>query len=579
MIITDKKIRIYLYRLLYKKRILLLYSIIVMLLGTFLSLGFLWALKIIVDVAIPQRKMDVFFLGMVILIVLPILSTFLISVATMINTTIGGFVTDDLRKTMFNKIITLSPGVINKFKTGDLVGRLTRSCGEIGEVFIKDELLPALSSLFMFVGIIGFMCFLNWQLAMISLIMVPLIIIASKFLGRKSEEKTKQLFMILSKADAYFTELITGIKTVQMYTQEIYEQNYMEEWIHKHRKIRNQTNMIRVWCMDILNRFEQSFGIGIIFTVGAWKVMNDELTIGALIAFTIYIPQLYNAVEKIQRAYVGMSRVKPALQQIQEVLDVSDKIIDLPNACATKRVKGIVEFKNISFCYSKNRGKVNNINFSIYPNETVGIVGPTGGGKSTLLDLLMRFYDPDNGEICIDGKNLDKYRLSDIRKNISFVSQDIFLWNKSIRENFEYAKPDATFEEMEQATKKAQIDQFICQLPSGYDTVVGSRGLSLSGGERQRLVIAQAILRDTQIVLLDEPTSALDARTENLLQNQLEKFFVGKTVMIVAHRLSTLQNVDKIMVVVDGEILEMGTHLELMQNKKIYYELYSKQEL
>jgi len=242
-----------------------------------------------------------------------------------------------------------------------------------------------------------------------------------------------------------------------------------------------------------------------------------------------------------------------------------------------KKVNGKIDFQHVFFTYPDQRGGIQDVSFSIQPGEFVGIVGSTGGGKTTILDLLARFYQPHHGNIFLDGINIQDYPLQKLRSVIGVVMQDVFLWNRSIKENLLYAKPNTTMEEIKQVWQKAQILPFIQHLPHQWDNIIGERGVKLSGGEKQRLAIAQVLLRNPQVLLLDEPTSALDAVTESLLQDNLEQCFRGKTMMVVAHRLATIRNADRIIVIEEGKVIEMGTHAELIEKKGRYYQLYSEQ--
>ena len=263
------------------------------------------------------------------------------------------------------------------------------------------------------------------------------------------------------------------------------------------------------------------------------------------------------------------------LKQLEDLLNIEEEITDPPNPVVLPRIRGEIEFRNFSFEYEEDRGQLKNLSFRIHPGEFIGIVGPSGGGKSTILDLILRFYDPHQGEVLVDGINVKKYSLQNLRSLIGLVTQDVFLWNQTIRENLLYA----TEEEVIEACKRAQIHDFIKDLPNGYDTVVGERGVRLSGGERQRLAIARVFLHKPDVLLLDEPTSALDAKTEARLQKELERMYRGKTMIVVAHRLVTVQNADRIFVVDKGRIIEEGTHSELLDRKGMYYDLQQKQSM
>lgn len=564
-------------RLLISKKKLIILGTFITLIGVSLNLLFPWAIKIIIDVAIPTREPTILIITICAIVILPILSTMLMSATNLFHIEVGGHVTDFLRKEVLTKISKLSPSTVGNLKIGRLTGCITRLCGEVGEVYIRQELLPAISSLFMSIGIIGFIMYLSWKLTLVALCIIPLILYLSRVLARKSESKTTKLIRLLNEGDAYFTELVTGMKTVQAFGQEEREYAYIDKWIKEHRTLRNQVSIIRVWLMETLNKFEQSLGIGLVFAFGAWQATQNQISIGSLMAFTVYIPQLFMNVENIQKAYIGTKNVKPVLSEIHDILNHRDEIIDIPNAISPKKMEGSISFRNVSFQYKDDRTILKNISFHIKAGENIAIVGSTGSGKTTILDLIMRFYHPCEGEILLDGKDIREYSWEFLKRNIGIVSQDIFLWNRSIKENLEYIPTEVTEEQIIQATKIAQIHDFIEQLPEGYNTIVGDRGIRLSGGEKQRLAIARSILYSPKILLLDEPTSALDAKTESLLQEQLEKMFNNKTVITVAHRLATIRNADRIVVVQDGHIVEVGTHYELINNCDIYYELYEKQ--
>ncbi|MBE9914427.1 ABC transporter ATP-binding protein [Paenibacillus donghaensis] len=556
---------------------LIIYGLLGMVIGTLLSLLSPLLMRYLVDVALFQNSQSILLFTIMGLIILPVLSTLLVSITTQVNIKIGGLITDQLRAALFNRIATFSPRTMNKFKPGELVGRLTRSCGEIGEVFIQNELLPGINNALMAIGIAIFMYFLSWQLALLSFLMIPIVFIVAQILGKKSEQKTKRLLYLLTKADGYFNEVIHGMKTVQIFGREEKEKNYVKSWIKEHRKLRNETDYIRVWYSQILNNFEQSLGTGIILAFGAWQIINNNLTIGSLLAFTVYIPLLYSSIEAIQRAFVGYKMVQPAKLYVQEVLDTDEFLDGNIELINSKIIEGNITFDNVFFEYEDGRGKLKNVSFKIAKGEIIGIVGPTGGGKTTILDLIMKFSTANRGEIMLDNTYIKQIPYSILREYVTVVDQNPTLWDDTIYNNLLYAKEDATWEEIRKATQIAQIDDFIESLPEGYDTMVGERGIRLSGGEKQRLAIARAILRNSKIVLFDEPTSALDANTETSLSQELYKWFNGRTVIIVAHRLSTIKDANRILVLENGSIIESGTHDQLMEFKGFYSELYLKQ--
>ncbi|OMC83383.1 hypothetical protein BK130_07510 [Viridibacillus sp. FSL H8-0123] len=576
---ADKKTRdLYFFvSLMFEKKRLIVTGILLMIIATFIDLLSPLVMKQIIDSAIPEKNFKALFIFIVILTILPILSTILRTVRMIINVKIGGNVTEKLRTMAFEKAFTLSSINLNQLKLGDIVDRVTRTSGMIGEVYIANELLNGITSLFMFIGMTVFMLTISWKLTLIAFLVIPLVFIITYMLGRISETKTKRYMKYTNNEMTFFTELISGIKNVQIFSQQQSEMKKVKSLLKKHSELHLNTSIYRRSYSDIFNQLVKSLALGIVFAVGAWDISNNQLTIGSLVAFTVYVPQLYTLVNEIQTAYIGTTNVRPIIKQLNNFLDTHEPIIEIPNAIPLKNVRGEIEFRNVSFTYENNRAGLENVSFKVQPGETIGIVGGSGGGKTTILELLMRFYDPTKGAVCIDGVDISKYNLIDFRNAIGLVTQDPFLWNRTIKENLIYGVPQATEEQILHAIKVAQLEEFIDSLPEGFETVVGERGVRISGGEKQRLAIARAILKDSPIILLDEPTSALDANTEFLLQSKMEEVFKGKTIILVAHRLATIRKASKILVLDNGEIIEFGTPLELLNNKGAYYDLLSKQ--
>lgn len=576
---TDNKTRnLYFFvSLMFEKKRLIVTGILLMIIATFIDLLSPLVMKQIIDSAIPEKNFKALFIFIAILTILPILSTIFRTVRMILNVKIGGNVTEKLRTMAFEKAFTLSSINLNQLKIGDIVDRLTRTSGMIGEVYIANELLNGITSLFMFLGMTLFMLTISWKLTLIAFLVVPLVFFITFKLGRISETKTKSYMEYTNNEMTFFTELISGIKNVQIFSQQQSEMKNVKSLLKKHKELHLNTSIYRRSYADIFNQLVKSLALGIVFAVGAWDISNNQLTIGSLVAFTVYVPQLYTLVNDIQTAYIGTTNVRPIIKQLNTFLDIQEPISEFPNAIPLKNVKGEIEFQNVSFTYENNRAGLQNVSFKVQPGETIGIVGGSGGGKTTILELLMRFYDPTEGAVCIDGVDISKYNLIDFRNAIGLVTQDPFLWNRTIKENLIYGVPIATKDQILHAIKVAQLEEFIDSLPEGYETVVGERGVRISGGEKQRLAIARAILKDPPIILLDEPTSALDANTEFLLQSQMEEVFKGKTIVLVAHRLATIRNASKILVLDNGEIVEFGTPNELLNKKGAYFDLLSKQ--
>ncbi|SHE66804.1 ATP-binding cassette, subfamily B/ATP-binding cassette, subfamily B, MsbA [Seinonella peptonophila] len=544
---------------------------------TLIAIGFNlavpWVMKIIVDQAIPHQNWSLLLYSLFGLILLPIIATLFDNWGGLHNHKIGGFVTDQLRKGIFYKLLHLPPKIYHNFKTGDIAARIY-SCGEIGDLYITQCLIPGIFNSLIFISILVIMFIMSWKLSVTVMILLPAMYYLSTKYLQKSRKLAEEVMDLQTDLNNYSQEFVSGLKTVQTFTQEENEFNYQSNWIDSYRKVRNRTFVIYSFS-DLLIEGQRSIGLGILFAFGAYQIFNSEMTVGALIAFTVYFPQLFGALEKIQFAIAKTFEYRPKLKLITEIIELEERN-DLPSV-AISDCSGSIEFQNVTFSYNEGRGEVSDLNFEIKSGEFLGIVGPSGGGKSTILDLIMRFYDPNKGQIFLDGKDLKTISLHDLRNHISLVSQDTFMWNRSIRENLMYAKRDATEEELIRVCKQAQLYDFIEQLPEGFNTVIGERGIKISGGEKQRLAIARSLLRNPKVLLMDEPTSALDARTEALLQKNLQSIFEGKTAVVVAHRLATVRDADRIIVIENGQVHEMGNHRELMENQSVYYRLFNEQ--
>ncbi|WP_028776446.1 ABC transporter ATP-binding protein [Shimazuella kribbensis] len=532
-----------------------------------------WLMKMVIDQAIPQKNHQLLLTLILVLALIPLFITILQSIRNQVTHQIGGCVTDTFRNLLFDKLVKLSPKTYHHFQSGDIAGRIY-SCGEIGDAFIAQVMVPAIFDIGMFVGITMVMFYLNAKLTILVLILLPIMYYLSRWLTKKTRPKINKIIQLQQGLQTYATEFTTGLKTVQKFHQEVAEREYQKNWIRDYRKLRNQAAFYDDFSILIVD-FGRSLGFGIVFIYAAIQIMQGQMTIGTLIAFSVYFPQLFASIQHIQAAYVMSEGIKPKLELVYQILHLEDEIIDHPSKA--QKLKGAITFADVSFSYEKGRGELSHVDFSIEAGEFIGIVGATGSGKSTILDLIMRFYEPTSGAILIDGRDICDYAYGDLRSQIGLVSQDVFLWNKSIQDNLRYAKPSATEEEMLQACEHAQVLDFIQQLPDGWDTIIGERGVKLSGGEKQRLGIAQMVLRNPQIILLDEPTSALDANTEALLQENLTQLFHGKTTVAVAHRLATVRKADRIMVIDNGKLTEMGSHDALMENGAIYQKLYAEQ--
>ena len=323
--------------------------------------------------------------------------------------------------------------------------------------------------------------------------------------------------------------------------------------------------------------FVAAVGVSIILWYGGNSVINGSITAGSLVAFLTYAVNISNPIKRLSRVIGNIQKALAAAQRVFDVLDLPEVIKNAPDAKALPKVKGDVRFNDVSFAYNENEEVLSHVSFEVKPGEMIAFVGPSGAGKSTVASLLPRFYDATNGSITIDGQDIRKVTLDSLREQVGIVPQETVLFNGSVYDNILYGRLDATREEVEAAAKAANAHDFIVQLPNGYETMLGDRGMNISGGQRQRISIARAILKNPQILILDEATSALDTESERVVQEALDRLMVGRTSFVIAHRLSTIKNADKIMVLEKGQLIEQGNHDELMAMDGLYAHLYKIQ--
>jgi ABC-type bacteriocin/lantibiotic exporter with double-glycine peptidase domain len=541
------------------------------------ALGLQLALPLVmqklVDEAIPDKDGRLITECLIGLVAFPVLAGILRMGAGHFAFQLGAYVTDRLRLLLFGKMLHHSPRVYREWRAGDLAVRI-QDCGEIGDAYLAHTLVESTVDGVMMVVTTGILLSLNGWLALCSLLIVPVSVWAGVKAGNRFRTLFERVADLQRELSAYTVELVGGLKTVQAFNREEGETEAQEGWIATYRKLRNRVHYLAE-REQVLAQFLESLALGVLFALGAWQIVRGTLTLGELLAVSVYVPQLFGAAKRVWLSAFKFNQLRPRWEAIRRILEREDERWE--GRLSLDRVKGEVEFRRVHFTHGRGRGALTDISFRSEPGWFVAIVGPSGGGKSTLLDLMMGFYEPDFGEIWLDGMPLSMYDLHALREQVGWVSQDVFLWNRTIRENLLYACPHATEEELWEACAKARIADWIAALPYGMDTVVGERGVKMSGGERHRLAIARVLLRKPSLLLMDEPTSALDARTEMELMQEIRRMFRGKTVMVAAHRLSSVRNADLILVVQDGRVVEMGTHLQLMLHGGLYRELYERQ--
>ena len=510
---------------------------------------------------------------------LPVVDVGLGLVRNYARASVGEAVTRRLRTDLFNHLIQGRLDDIERTKLGHIVTVLTRSCGRVGEVFVAQTVVQSMYHSILVLATAGIMFTLNWKLGLITLLAFP----PSYLLARVAGSRERRLFHeqtdILSSGQSYITEVFDNIKTVKSFTGEGREMAWWEGWTRRNWRIK-----ARMVAHHDLFRFGfwvaiQNVVRGLIFGYGAFEVVNGRATVGDLVAFLAYLPGLYESVRRVLDFITVGESVKAATDRIDELMALPMEGTSGVREPVTKTGGPSVEFSNVSFRYAREGFGIEDLSFRAGAGEFVGIVGPTGGGKSTVLDLMQGFYEPLKGRILIDGDDIRDLSIDTVRRHISVVPQDAWLWNDTVLANIAYPETQPDMVLVEQVVRDAQLAEFIESLPNGLDEGLGPKGIDLSGGERQRIAIARALYRKAGLVLLDEPTSALDARTEFQLTAALDSLRKRSTLIVVAHRLKTVIEADKILVIDGGRIVEAGPPEELRHRSGLFAMMYEMQSL
>ena len=492
-----------------------------------------------------------------------------------LTTSVGQWVMHDLRRTLYHHIHRLSLAEHDQKRTGDLIGRVTSDI-EAVQSFVTSALLGILTNILTLVGIIGVMLYLNWRFTLISLAIAPLLFLVVYFFTRRIKKASRDLRKKQSELVSLVEEVLSSVRVVKAFAREEYEERRFESQSLENvesalaaRKIKSKLSPV----VEII----VGTGTCLMLGYGARLVLAGELTAGALVVFLLYLGKMYKPMRDLAKMTDTVSSAAVGFERVREVLETEGGVRDLPKAEKAPRFQGKIEFEKVSFGYKADLLILKDVSFQIEPGQIAAFVGPTGSGKSTILSLVARFYDPVSGEVKIDGTNIRKYKMKSLRQQISFVLQETLLFHAPIWENIAYGRPEANRDEIIQAAKLANAHEFIEKMPEGYDTMIGERGVTLSGGQRQRIAIARAIVRDTPILVLDEPTSGLDAASEEAVFEALNKLMEGKTSIVIAHHLATVRRAKIIFVVKDNNIVERGTHDELLAAGGLYAELYEIQ--
>jgi len=488
---------------------------------------------------------------------------------------IGYKIITDIRNQIYNHLQKLSLNFYKRKRTGEMMSRVVDDVNILQDV-ITNRMIKLVSNLLVMVGILAFLFYIHWRLSLSVLAIFPFLLFIIKRVGSRVRKFSTSVQAKIADISSIIQETIGGIEVIKSFTAEEQEiKKFQEQNI-----INLRLNMKRAREMAMLPPLIEvltSLGLTVILWYGAREVIKGAFSVGELVTFLGYVALAVKPLNQISRNYTHYEQGLASAARIFEILDIEPEIKEAPSAVEMSPMKGHIEFKDVSFGYDKKELVLQNINLKVRSGQKVALVGPSGVGKTTLVSLIPRFYDPTAGRVTIDGQDIRMVKLTSLRKQIGIVPQETILFSGSIRNNIVYGKMEATDKEIVEATRKANAHNFISSLPNGYDTQVGERGVRLSGGERQRIAIARAILKDPRILILDEATSAVDAEAETLIQEALEKLMKNRTTIIIAHRLSTILGADKIVVLKRGKVEEVGSHEELIAKNGLYAGLYENQ--
>ena len=551
-----------------------------------------WPIKIVLDSVLKEKHVNnglddlirgTFGTGRLAVLKFAAVAVFLIALLDAVSsytekyvtTSVGQWVTHDLRRMFYSHVQRLSLAFHDQKRSGDLISRVTSDIDSI-QSFIVSGLLSVLINSITLLGMVGVMFYINWRFTLIALSIAPILFAVVFSFTRRIKKASRDLRKKEGEIVSVIQEALASIRVIRAFAREDYEQRRLEteslEGIEVALKARSLKAKLSPLVAIIV-----AAGTCLVLWFGAHMVLDGTLTAGSLVLFIFYLKKMYKPMQELSKMTDSYSKASVGYERIREVLETENEIRDLPGARNAHALKGQIEFVNVSFDYEPGRPILRDLSFQINAGEVTALVGPTGAGKSTIISMIPRFYDPTSGVIKIDGVDIQRFRQKSLRRQISFVLQETILFHAPVWQNIAYGKPEASRVEILRAAEMANAHEFIEELAEGYDTVVGERGMTLSGGQRQRIAIARAIIRNSPVLILDEPSSGLDAASEKLVFEALDRLMEGRTSIVIAHRLSTIRKAAVIHVIDKGHIAESGTHDELCVAGGLYAELYNIQ--
>jgi ABC-type multidrug transport system fused ATPase/permease subunit len=565
---------------------------VAMLVETVMSLAAPWPLKVVIDNVVGEHQLPEWLawlrdfplaqsrmglallaaLGTVVIAVLGAIASYIDNYYT---ESVGQWVAHDLRIRVYDHLHRLSLTFYDKQQTGPLLSTITSDVATVQD-FASSATLGILVDLLTIIGMLGLLFWLNWDFALIAVGVTPFLLLFVMRFKKAVKEVTREVRRRQSDIVAVVQQGLESVRVVKAFGRQDLERERMGEASHAQIDAALKARRVKSLLSPVVT-IVVALCTAIVIWRGTALMIAGTMTIGAITVFLAYLNKFFKPVQDLAKMTNAIAQASVGLERIRKILDTDTVIPERIDSRTLASCRGDIVFEHVAFGYEPSTLVLTDVNFAIARGQFVGIVGTTGGGKSTVVSLIPRFYDPSKGRITIDGVDLRDYSLASLRSQIGYVLQDTVLFHGTVRENIGYGRPDATNDEIVAAAKLANADEFIARMPGGYDAMVGDRGLTLSGGQRQRIGIARAIIRDTPILILDEPTAALDTESERLVIEGLERLMKGRTVITIAHRLSTIRDADKIVVLKDGIVAEQGTHDELLKLNGIYAELHRVQ--
>ena len=546
-------------------------AIIVAVLELFFPIAVQW----FIDELLPTGEWQMIVKVSILLLLVYVLSAILNYIVNYLGHKLGINIETDMRQELFNHVQKQSFRFFDNMKTGHIMSRITNDLFDIGE-FAHHGPEDFFISVMTVAGTFTIMFYVNPTLALIAFVMVPLLIALITYSNIKMKRAWREMYRKIAAVNGRVEDSVSGVRVVQSFTNEAFEIERFRGQNALFRTAKLFAYRVMAWAHSSIYMLTRLLTL-VVLVVGAWLSFNGKLSYGELVSFVLYTNVLIKPIEKISVLLELYPRGMAGFKRFRELIEREPDIQDQPDAIEIERLNGDISFKNVHFSYDKHKEVLKGITFHLKAGETIAFVGPTGAGKSTICSLIPRYYDVDKGAVTIDGIDVRQMTQKSLREQIGIVQQDVFLFTGTIRENIAYGRIGASMAEIKEAARRAHLMEFIESLPNGFDTQIGDRGLKLSGGQKQRLAIARMFLKNPPILILDEATSALDTETEKIIQQSITELAENRTTLIIAHRLATIRNADRILVVTPHGIAEQGTYEELVAKQGIFANLHKIQ--